>query len=135
MNAQNSHPKLQLSGWWGVWAAFLFGIFQVYYFLGMNAPASRSAASPVPDPFLAALGLLPVAVSVVVRWSILPQIQKAQAALPFFIVGLALAEASCFIGLFIFPAYKEGFFVFSIIGMFQFIPFFARRYFAEDTHH
>ena len=128
--AQN--PKQQLLVWWILWAAFVVGIFQVYYFLAMSGSSPKPQA-PATNPFIAAFGLLPVAVSAIIRWSILPRIQSARVALPIFIIGIALAEASCYMGLFIFPAFKAGFFVFSVIGMFQFIPFFARRYFEGDA--
>lgn len=105
------------------------GLCQIYYFLGNAAPA-HPVHNPT-SPFVAALGLLPVAASILVRWVILPRISEARQAFPIFILGIALAEASCFIGLFVFPAYKEAFFAFSLLGIAQFVPVFASRYFAR----
>jgi len=115
--------------WWALWAAFLMGVCQIFYFLGIAGPA-KAVHGPT-DPLMAALGLLPVAASIVVRWAILPRISDPRQALPVFIAGIALAEASCFLGLYLFPAYKEALFAFSFLGIAQFIPLFARRYFPS----
>jgi len=129
MRAQASSPQMV---WWVLWIAFMVGIFQIYYFLGIVGGAHH-VPKPAPDPFIAALGLIPVGLSVLIRWGALPRIQNAQTALAFFVVGIAFAEASCFIGLFVFPAFKEAFFIFSVLGIAQFIPFFARRYFVTPA--
>ena len=110
----------------------MVGIFQVYYFLGIRGAGAKDMPLTAPGPFLALLGLIPVAISVLIRWIVLPRVPTAEAGLVFFVIGIAMAEASCFIGLFLFPAYKEVFFAFSVLGIAQFIPFFARRYFTED---
>ena len=47
-----------------------------------------------------------------------------------FVAGIAFAEASCFLGLFIFPAHQKELFILSALGILQFIPFFARRFYA-----
>jgi hypothetical protein len=113
--------KPQVVVWWAMWAAFQAGIFFIYYFLrtpGELAPDS----SPV---WLA--GAVPFLLSVVVRWAVLPRAANARLALPLFVVGIALAEASCFLGLFIFPAHRASLFYLSAAGIFQFIPTFASR--------
>ncbi len=58
-------------------------------------------------------------------------IPNGQAALPIFVGGLALAELPCMVGLFVFPAQKQNLFLPSFLGILQFVPFFARRYFPE----
>lgn len=72
---------------------------------------------------------MPVVLSVVVRWLVLPRAVIPQLALPLFIVGIALAEATCFFGLFIFPEHKQALVLTSALGIFQFIPLFARRFY------
>lgn len=114
--------------WWILWAAFFAGLCQIYYFLAV-APASRPAHPPADSsPFMAALGLLPLAASIIVRWAILPRMTSRQQALPAFILGIALAEATCYLGIFFFPAFRLPLFVFSLLGIGQFIPVFAKRF-------
>jgi len=62
------------------------------------------------------------------RWVVLPRINTAQPAFTTAIVGIAFAEVCCFLGLFIFPAHKQELFVVSLIGIFQFVPTYARRF-------
>ena len=110
--------------WWIIWFAFLFGVVQIYFFLGKtNSPRD-------PDSSFHLVLLAPFILSSLVRWIVLPRIQKAQPALPLFIVGIALSEASCFIGIFAVPAYKQELFALSILGIAQFAPFFARKYYS-----
>ncbi|MDD5349562.1 MAG: hypothetical protein PHQ12_05065 [Chthoniobacteraceae bacterium] len=122
-------PPQPLLVWWVVWAAFFTGLCQIYYFLGVAAPA-HPAYGPA-NALVAAAGLLPVAASIVIRWAVLPRLSDSRKAFVFFVVGIALAEASCFLGLFVFPAFKTPLFAFSLLGIAQFIPFFARRYFQR----
>lgn len=127
-----NQPKTQLLVWWVLWGAFMVGIFQIFYFLGVAGDAAKQSSAPAQAPLVAALGLIPVAVSFLIRWVALPRIQIAQTALAIFILGIAFAEATCFLGIFIFPAYKVVFFAFSVLGIFQFIPVFAHRYYAAN---
>jgi hypothetical protein len=124
-----NEAKQQLIVWWVLWAAFQIGILIIYQFLG----SSTGSTSSVPaDSLIWLAGLGPVVVSTIVRWRILPRVRNAQGALPLFIMGMALAEATCFLGLFIFPAHKQALFALSALGIFQYIPFFARRYFEDN---
>jgi hypothetical protein len=114
--------------WWLLWLAFQIGIVVIYFVIGRDtAPAAAPAASPIWF-----VGLAPVAVSAIIRWIVLPRIEVPVAALQAFILGIALAEMACFLGLFIFPAHREELFGASIAGIFQFIPWFARRYFPSE---
>jgi hypothetical protein len=120
-----NEAKQQWTVWWFVWAAFQSGIFVIYHFLGSKG----GAAAPAGDASVWMAGFLPVAISAVIRWGVLPRVQTVQAALPMFVVGLALAEMACFLGVFVFPAHRQELFALSVAGIFQFMPFFARRYF------
>ncbi len=44
-----------------------------------------------------------------------------------------MAEATSFLGLFIFPGHKQALCLLSALGIFQFIPFFAARYFTTQS--
>ncbi len=124
-----NEAKQPLAIWWVSWAAFLGGVFAIYHFLD-NAAAQPQAPSGDSPIWLA--GLAPFVVSTIIRWLVLPRARSVQAAFPLFILGIASAEAMCFLGLFIFPAHKQGLFVLSVLGMLQFVPYFARRYFTRD---
>jgi hypothetical protein len=124
-----NETKQQLAVWWFLWAAFQTGIVVLFYVLGGKGAPVKPAADGS-WIWLAAAG--PCLASVVVRWLVLPRFSTAQTALPFFIMGIALAEATCFLGLFIFPAHKQDLFLLSFLGILQFVPFFARRFFPAD---
>ena len=127
-----NESKQQLTVWWVLWAAFQAGIFVIYHFLGGSA---AQPPSPSPDSPLWLAGLAPFVISTIIRWVVLPRARSAQVALPLFIVGIAMAEAVCFLGLFIFPAHRQELFALSVLGIFQFIPYFARRYFVPSDQH
>jgi len=120
--SSSPQPAQPLVVWWALWAAFQIGIVFIYFKLGQSASAPHSHE---PSPWQ--LGLLPALISGAIRWSIFPRIRNAQKALPLFIIGIALAEVSCFLGMFIFPSHKLPLFVASLIGIFQFIPYYAGR--------
>ena len=117
----------QLIVWWMLWLTFQTGIGFFYYFLGGvggRAPAAEAGGdSPL---WMIALG--PFFLSIVMRWAFLARTAQAQRALVFFIVGIAMAESVCFIGLFLAPAHKLELFILSALGIFQFIPYFAGRF-------
>lgn len=116
--------------WWILWAAFQSGIVILYHNLSTAAtgqPQSESLSSSV---WYAAL--VPAAISAVIRWLVLPRIRIAQTALVVFIIGIATAEMTCFLGLFIFPAHQQELFQVSLLGIFQFLPYYVRRYFPPD---
>jgi hypothetical protein len=125
----NNHTKYPLPFWWLIWAAFQIGIFIIYFFLGRTDVKPQSFATHF-SAWLA--GFAPVALSVIVRWLILPRTNNAQIGFSLFIIGIALAEMTCFLGLFVFPTQKQELFILSALGIFQFIPLFARRYITHD---
>lgn len=108
--------------WWALWAAFQIGIVVIYFFL---TKSSSTSSRPEPAPWVVAL--LPVLISGALRWSLLPKITDAVRALPIFVVGIAMAEATCFIGIFVFPAHKLILFCAAFIGILQYMPLFASR--------
>jgi hypothetical protein len=122
-----NQPKQQLIVWWVLWAAFLAGVFVMYFAMGSGLGTSVLAASSTLWPAAA----VPVVISIVIRWLVLPRAQNALSALQIFVVGIVLAEVTFFLGMFIFPAQKLALFILSALGIFQFIPFFARRYYEH----
>jgi hypothetical protein len=124
----NNRPNPQLLVWWVLWAAFQVGIVFIYYFLGQSATQSQTNSDS--SAWLA--GLVPLAVSAAIRWLVLPRMNTAQPAFVTAIMGIALAEVCCFLGLFIFPAHKLELFVTSFIGILQFIPIYAARFYRPS---
>ncbi len=122
----DNRAKQQLVVWWAIWGAFQAGIFAVYFLLTNHA----HPATATPDSHLWLIGIIPLALSAVLRWGILPLMPNSQTALVVFLVGIALAETCCFLGIFIFPAHRLELFILSVIGIFQFIPLFASRFFS-----
>lgn len=113
-----------------MWAAFQGGIFILYHFLSNPTQLHKVVVSDFP---MWGFGLAAFVISVIVRWIVLPRLQNAQLAFQAFVVGIAFAEATCFIGLFLSPAYKLELFTLSVLGIFQFIPFYARRFSAAGA--
>ena len=124
-----NQAKQQLIVWWMLWATFQTGVFMFYYFLGGSTPSPESPSGDTP---LWLAGLAPLAVATVIRWLVLPRAPSAPLAFPLFIVGIAMAEATSFLGLFIFPEHKQELCLLSAFGIFQFIPYFATRYFTTE---
>jgi len=117
--------RAQLMVWWIIWASILTGLGMVYFALG-RGPAKPLL--PGASPFTGLAGLVPLFVSIIIRWLVLPRFTDLKQAFPLFIVGLALADACGFLGIFLGGAYKDEIVVLGVLGVAQFMPFFARQY-------
>jgi cytochrome bd-type quinol oxidase subunit 2 len=124
---QKASPQQERIVWWFLWASFQIGIVFIYVFLGEKGPSTAAN-----EPTLWQLGFLPVLISGAIRWSFLPTFKEGAKAFPFFIMGISLAEMSCFLGIFIFPSHQKHLFVASFIGILQFIPIYFDRYFGSN---
>lgn len=109
--------------WWLAWAVVLAGLVVIYLALGRR-PAE--AVRPE-DTFVNLAGMVPLFVSIVIRWLVLPRYQDLKRALPVFIVGLALAESCGILGLFLGGPYRDDVFALGVLGVAQYVPLFARR--------
>lgn len=109
--------------WWIVWAAILSGLVILYLALG------RGPVKPSPDKDVLKnlVGLIPLFVSIVIRWLVLPRYDDLTRAFPVFLVGLALAESCGILGIFLGGAYRDDLFVLGVLGVAQFVPLFTRR--------
>ena len=74
------------------------------------------------------LGLGPFAVAVVLRVLVLPRMTIRRKAFPFFVVGLAMAEACGLLGLILGGASRETYFTLSLATLLAYAPLFARHY-------
>ena len=109
--------------WWIIWAAILAGLLVIYFALG------RGPIKPSPDKDVLKnlVGLVPLFVSIVIRWLALPRFDSLQRAFPLYIAGLALAEACGILGIFLGGAYRDDLFLLGVFGVVQFVPIFARQ--------
>jgi len=104
---------------WILWFAITFGLVIIYTF-------ASPAGGEGPKEMLY-FPLLPLAVSVFIRWVLLPRQKTIAAALPVFIIGLAMAEGCGILGMFLVPQMKQTYLVLALVGLFQFVPFWAGR--------
>ena len=123
-DVQRARPQLLV--WWVLWGSILAGLGVCYFFLGRGHPVAQVVS---PDKLLISLvGLVPLFISIVIRWLVLPRSHQMGAALVMFIIGLVLAEACAFLGLFLGGPYRDDLFLLGVLGVVQYVPFFARVY-------
>ena len=113
----------QVMIFWMLWLGMLGCVITIYSILKSQVTAHDIH----PRGMVWLAGAIPVFLSVAVRWAVLPRLARFRTALACFIVGLALAEATCFQGVFIFPLHGEQLFAFGLAGMLQFAPVFTRK--------
>jgi hypothetical protein len=116
--------KAQLMIWWILWATILSGLCVVYFFLGRTRP--------LPTPLAAELltnlaGFVPLFLSVIIRWLVLPRYTDPTRALVVFIAGTALAEGCGMLGIFLGGPYRDALFLLGVLGITQYVPFYARK--------
>jgi hypothetical protein len=118
-----SADRTQLIVWWVIWGAILNGLIVIYFFLG------RGPVKPAEEGelWLSLSGLIPLFVSIIIRWLVLPRYTEVTRALPLFVVGLALAEACGILGIFLGGPYRDDLFVLGVLGIMQFMPLFAGK--------
>ncbi len=118
--------RARLLIWWIVWATVLSGLIVIYYALGRVATVSPA---PSTNPLLNLIGFVPLFLSVVIRWLVLPRAIGPQGAFVMFVLGLALAEACGFLGIFLGGPYREDFFVLGVLGVTQYVPLYAKKFY------
>ncbi len=120
-------PKMVL---WIVWYVLLSGCFIYPFILGNGWPSGANGLGTVPlFTYLLAYGS--IFVSLIIRWVILPRFHSFSQVLTSMIIGMALAEAVVFYGLFLvgseFPETQMQFYLLGIFGVAQFAPIFAGK--------
>ena len=108
--------------WWIIWASLIAGQCALYVALGRGPTAAGAA-----NPFENLVGLVPLFVSIIVRWLVLPRYTDRGRAFVTFIVGCSLAEACTILGIFLGGPYRDDLFVLGVLGVMQFAPFFLKR--------
>ncbi len=123
-----THPdaarrKAQLLVWWIIWASILSGLIIIYLLLG-RGPVKPAETS---DLLVNLSGVIPLFISIVIRWLVLPRYDSLQKAFPIFIAGLALADGCGILGIFLGGPFRDDLFVLGVLGVAQFVPLFAKQ--------
>lgn len=77
---------------------------------------------------LAFIAVIPLVVSAGIRFFLLPRMKTKQKAFPIFVVGLATAEASGLVGLFLGGGDRDVFVIAGLVMLLLHAPLFARNY-------
>lgn len=112
--------------WWALWSALLAGVVVIYYFLGRGP-----LPPPVSNPFPHLIGLVPLFISILLRWLILPKQRDPAKALVLFIVGAAMGEGCAILGIFLGGPLRDELFVLGALGIVQWMPLYARSLYAS----
>ena len=124
--ADVQRTKAQLLIWWIIWAVVLSGLCVIYLFLGRAKPLPPPSTA---DMLVNLIGFVPLFVSVIIRWLVLPRYTDPRRALVVFIIGLALAENCGLLGIFFGGPYRDALFVLGVLGIAQYVPFYAKKFF------
>jgi hypothetical protein len=125
MTPEAQRARAQLKVWWILWAAILAGLSVVYLVCAWGKPLP---ANLPPEKALTGLvGLVPLFVSIVIRWLVLRRFRTLTGAFPMFVAGLALAEGCGILGVFLGGPYRDDLFLLGVLGIAQYVPLFARH--------
>jgi hypothetical protein len=115
--------RTKLMIWWIIWGTILAGLVVLYFVFGRRPLPPADGR----DLLVNLAGVVPLFVSIIVRWLVLPRFGNLNQAFTMFIVGVALAEACGIIGLFLGGPYRDALWVLGVLGVTQYVPFFAHR--------
>jgi len=103
---------------WGIWFSITAGLVMMVVFIRPDGPGEKASA------YLTVLPLIPLLISGIIRWVVLPKTNTILTTLPTFAFGLLMAEAGGILGIFLgYPIYV----VPALVGLFQFAPFWAGK--------
>ena len=115
--------KARLLIFWIIWGSILAGLVVIYVFLG-RGPLKPVVAADLPVNLA---GVVPLFISIVIRWLVLPRCHELMRAFPVFIAGLALSEACGLMGIFLGGPYRDSLFLLGVLGVTSYVPLFAKR--------
>jgi hypothetical protein len=127
MSTPTAQPVPQKLVWWILWFAFLQGVFIYRLFL---VPKAVPGQPLPPDVIPWGVALLPVLASGVLRWNVLPRLRERSHGLFCLIGGVALAEVTCLLAIFLARSHLDLLFAASVLGVLQWAPLYAERFFA-----
>jgi hypothetical protein len=118
--------KARLLVWWAVWASTLGALILIYAVVAAGKPLPAPTAQ---NSLEGLVGVVPLFISVIIRWLVLPRGTDPARALVLFIIGISLAEACGILGIFLGGPYRDSLFTLGLLGIVQYVPFFAKRLF------
>lgn len=119
-----THAGPPLKVWWIVWAAPIVGLVAIWWSAGSLKPVGAGARA---NPLFDLVGFVPLFVSIVVRWLVLPRYTDPARAFVVFVIGISLAESAGVLGVFLGGPYRDDLFLLGVLGLLQFAPSFAQR--------
>jgi hypothetical protein len=119
--------EARLLVWWVLWTSWLAGPIILYIFLVQGKPLP--ASGPLGELPVNLAGLVPLFVSVIIRWLVLHRATDPNRAFLLFIIGTALAEGCCILGMFLGGPYRDMLFALGLLGVVQYMPIYARKLF------
>jgi hypothetical protein len=119
--------KARLLIWWIIWASSLGFLVILYLILGLGKPMPANAVTSELPRNLA--GIVPLFISIILRWLVLPRYAQESRAIVLFIIGVVLAEACGILGLFLGGPYRDSLWFLGFLGVAQYVPFYAKKLF------
>jgi hypothetical protein len=110
---------------WVVWAALMSALPFYKFFLGGGDRVDKMNRTI--DLFVFGLFVVPIVISVAIRWVVIPKLPNIRLIFTVFIVGMSIAESLVFYGKFLVPEYESVFFYAGVLAMAQFIPIYGRE--------
>lgn len=116
------HPKRLVL--WILWFAITSGLCLIYFIIGHGAEVISSKSNAV----LRFVPMAPLALSVLVRFFLLPKIKSLSKVLPLYIVGLSMAEGSGIIAIFLLPhGDATSYLTTALIVLLMYVPLFSDK--------
>ena len=122
----NRKIRTQLLVWWTIWAASLVWVSVLYVFFAYHKPLPRVTPE---NPLQGLVGVVPVFISIIIRWLVVPRSTDPRRGLVLFVFGLAMAETCGVLGVFLGGPYRDSLFALSVLGILQYMPFYAKQLF------
>jgi hypothetical protein len=107
--------------WWLFCVCLLMGILTLSIFI-----SSRGSQQEV-QSLVKYLPLVPLAVSVGVRFGLIPRLKTRARVFPFYILSIGMADACAILGLFVVPSMRETYVVLGVLGLLLAAPWYAQR--------
>lgn len=110
--------------WWIFWASYLMGLVALYFIIVRDKPLPPASSA---DLLTSLVGFVPLFLSVVVRWLVLPRYTNPGRALVIFIFGMAMAETCGILAILFGGPYRDALFLLGVLGITQYVPMYARK--------
>ncbi|MBI2813604.1 MAG: hypothetical protein HYX71_04920 [Opitutae bacterium] len=125
-NADGTYPRPPLKVWWIIWVFLLVDLLGIYAVLGQGPLLPAPSGG---NPLTNLVGFVPLFISIIIRWLVLPRSAEPMRAFVLFVVGIALAESCGLLGIFLGGPYRDSLFVLGVLGVTQYVPFYAKKLF------